>query len=352
MNVVILDAGNAIIKAKTATKEETFVHALRRLTETEYQDILTRSGRQGAPKDYIRVNGVPYVVGESAERHGTSDRRTGRTGASRYTADYYGVLCAAMLARLHDRSAEVALFCSHPPGDIAYRDELMYAAGGQDWEVEYTGKTLHFTVSYVNTFDEPLGGLMNVILATDGKRYERSDINGGRALVIDIGGHTTDWLAVNAGGSVDYSLNESTPLGILGVLRDFERSFKDSHKEVVKAATKLPEDRIRRGLRDRSVKLAGRDYPCEAEATEAMSVLINRILDTYQNVAGGGLDYDTVILTGGGAGVLYTDLAPALNHPRVILADKDPEAIHLANVRGGMKLWRLLEALGILDNDK
>ena len=42
MSVMILDAGNSIIKAKIARKEQgeiTFPHALRQLTETEYVNI-------------------------------------------------------------------------------------------------------------------------------------------------------------------------------------------------------------------------------------------------------------------------------------------------------------------------
>jgi hypothetical protein len=36
-----------------------------------------------------------------------------------------------------------------------------------------------------------------------------------------------------------------------------------------------------------------------------------------------------------------------LDHENVILAD-DLESIHLAYVRGGLKLWRLYEALQVL----
>ena len=36
MGVMILDAGNSIIKSKTATREAAFPHALKVLTETEY----------------------------------------------------------------------------------------------------------------------------------------------------------------------------------------------------------------------------------------------------------------------------------------------------------------------------
>jgi hypothetical protein len=64
-------------------------------------------------------------------------------------------------------------------------------------------------------------------------------------------------------------------------------------------------------------------------------------------MTGGGIMWDSVILTGGGSGLLYDRLLPILDHEQVIMAD-DFETIHLANVRGGMKLWRLCEAEGIV----
>ena len=74
---------------------------------------------------------------------------------------------------------------------------------------------------------------------------------------------------------------------------------------------------------------------------------LNRIGDTYQWITGEALSWDAIILTGGGSSLLYRRLLPILNHERVILAD-DLESIHLANVRGGLKLWRLYEALQVL----
>lgn len=89
MSVMVLDAGNSIIKAKIARREQgevAFPHALRSLTENEYSNILARTSVSGLSPDYVRVNGKPYVVGESAERHGLV---TQRTGTARYTQDYY-----------------------------------------------------------------------------------------------------------------------------------------------------------------------------------------------------------------------------------------------------------------------
>jgi len=48
-----------------------------------------------------------------------------------------------------------------------------------------------------------------------------------------------------------------------------------------------------------------------------------------------------------GSGLLYKRLLPIMKHEWVILAD-DLESIHLANVRGGLKFWRLYEALQVL----
>ena len=45
MSTMILDCGNSIIKGKTPTREVAFPHALKALTETEYEQILTRAGR-------------------------------------------------------------------------------------------------------------------------------------------------------------------------------------------------------------------------------------------------------------------------------------------------------------------
>jgi hypothetical protein len=346
MSVMILDAGNSIIKGKIARRERgeaSYPHALKALTEAEYEAILLRAGRVGPPPDYVRVNGQPYVVGESAERHGTL---THRTGAARYRKDYYGVFVAASLARLYERGGDVMIFGSHPPGDVAFRDDLMRAAIGE-WYVEIGGRERAFRVTYANTFDEPVGGLMNVVLADDGQHYKRTDINGGRALVIDIGGHTTDWLAVNPGGEVDYSLNESTPIGIQEVVKNFERSFRANNLEAVRDTPTLPPDRVRDAISTGVFIGGGRTYDCENEAREATSVLLNRIADTYQNVAGGALPWDTLILTGGGSAMLYDRLLPILEHECVILADR-AESIHLANVRGGLKLWRLYEALQLL----
>jgi len=346
MSVMVIDSGNSIIKAKISRRDRSeiaFPHAIRQLSESEYEKILSRVQINGNSQDYFRVNGKPYVVGESAERHGII---TQRTGTARYTKDYCGVLAAISLSKLYGRGREVAVFASHPPGDVKYRQDLMESVIGE-WEIETGLSKSHFRVTYANTFDEPVGGLMNVLLTEDGQHYQYPQISDGRSLVIDIGGFTTDFLAVNQGGQVDYVLARSVPLGIQSVISDFEESFRTNNLEIVKDTPVLPPDRVRIAVSTGIFMGGGREYPCQQDVDEATSMFLNRFADTYQRLAGGALSWDNIILTGGGSALLHNKLIPILKHNNILLADSK-ESLHLANVRGGLKLWRLYDALKVL----
>ena len=346
MSVMVIDTGNSIIKAKIARRDRSeiaFPHAFRRLSESEYEKILSRVQINGNSQDYFKVNGIPYVVGESAERHGLI---TQRTGTARYTTEYCGVLAAISLSKLYGRGREVAVFASHPPGDVKYREDLMKSIIG-DWEVESGQSKANFKVIYANTFDEPVGGLMNVLLTEDGQHYQFPQIGDGRSLVIDVGGFTTDFLAVNQGGEVDYALARSVPLGIQSIINDFEESFRANNLEIVKDTPVLPSERVRSAVSTGVFVGGGQDYPCQQDVDEATSVFLNRFADTYQRLAGGALSWDNIILTGGGSALLHHKLIPILKHNNIILADSK-ESLHMANVRGGLKLWRLYDALKVL----
>jgi hypothetical protein len=195
-------------------------------------------------------------VGESAERHGVLVQRS---GSARYTRDYYGILAVAALARLYERGREIAIFGSHAPGDVKYSEDLMKSVIGE-WTVEVGKRETGFRVIYANTFDEPVGGLMNVLLTEDGQHYQHANVGEGTSLVIDIGGFTTDWLAVKPGGVVDYGLARSIPIGIHQVISDFEESFRANHVELVKDIPVLPPARVRRAIATGVFEGGGKKY--------------------------------------------------------------------------------------------
>jgi hypothetical protein len=55
MSVMVLDAGNSIIKAKIARRENgeiAFPHAMKKLMDNEYEKITNRVGLQNQSMDY------------------------------------------------------------------------------------------------------------------------------------------------------------------------------------------------------------------------------------------------------------------------------------------------------------
>lgn len=342
-SILVLDCGNALIKAKRAGgQEDEFPHALKELQPAEWRDITARNAGR-IPVGYAVVNGVPYAYGTQAERYNPKKSH----GARRYEKGYYGVFCAIALGRLFSKSADVSLFGSHAPGDVEYREDLMRAALNT-WQVELGDKEMTFTIGYCNTFEEPAGGLFNVVLSDDGQHYRNSAINGGRALVIDVGGKTTDFLAVNPGGEVDYSLDWSAQLGILDVISGFEKAFRGNNRTLLKSLDVLPADRVRKAIATGIFSGAGVDHDCKVEVNEATAALISDIRTAYHDKAGGPVPWDSIILTGGGSAMLEGRLREMLHHNRVLLAE-DAAKIHLANVRGGLKLWKFYEAEGMLE---
>jgi hypothetical protein len=160
-----------------------------------------------------------------------------------------------------------------------------------EWVVETANGKANFKVHYANTFDEPVGGLMNVLLTEDDQHYQYPQIGNGRSLVIDIGGFTTDFLAVNQGGEVDYALARSVLLGIQAVIRDFEESFRANNLEIVKDTQVLPPDRVRKAISTGVFVGGGQKYSCDQDVDEATSLFLNRFADTYQRLAGGALSW-------------------------------------------------------------
>lgn len=336
MHLTGLDFGNSFVKARTAEGIEASIpHAIHQLTEAEYGNILTRSDGRPGP-DYVRVNGVPYVVGESAEMHGVISNRE---GAARYTRDYYGIMAATILARLYERSGDVHLIGMHAPGDIIYRGDLVKSAGGY-WNVDLNGHTFNFHIAKVTAFEEPTGGWAHVVLNDDGTKVLRSDVKEGHTLVLDIGGNTFDLQAIRPNGEVDLSLDISEKIGIIETVDQFSNSLRKMYAAEFKRTQTLRPERVRDALANGVFIGAGREYPCADIAAESTYTLVNRILDVYQRRAEGPSNWDSIILTGGGSAMLYNHLKDELGHNNIILAGEIEDA-HMANVRGSLKLVRV-----------
>ena len=339
-----LDFGNRLIKWRIPglDVEMDDFHAIHQLTDTEWRRATGRAGTP--PPGHIKVNGIPYVVGKAALRHGLPERPK---GAARYNELYYGVGVGYILAAGVGRTADrVTLFASHAPDDIEYANDLK-AAARRNWDIEYGGEQMHFTVQDVYTFDEPLGGFNNFVLTNDGKVRARNPIKNDTVLVMDIGGYTTDVVAVDEQGVIDVTSMRSFRTGIIDMMETFERDFRANNHLLFKRTGNIDVRRMERAFKTGTFRGGGHEIDCRAEANEASNLLLND-LDTIFDSSGGVMNYDSVVLTGGGSILMREKLEEAYGAMTFHQSEPDATAAHFSNVRGGHKLFTMLKKMKVL----
>lgn len=344
---IVLDAGAAIIKARAGSKMVAYDHALVQITEARFWDIHEQATqRREVDPNYCMVNGEYYAVAQAAERSTTKLQKI--TGAARYRKDYLGVFAAITMAQMDMRGGEKEMFVSFPPGLRNYRSKIHEAVLGE-WTVQPAGakNEVRHDVVYVNSFFEPHGGLMNLALTEEGHPSSRYALSDEQVLVVDVGGHTVDFLRVLANEVPDKDFAESVNMGVLQVYRDFERALVANHRDFFQNTRVIAPERIRDAIRDGKFKGGGTSLDCRLEATQATNALMNGIRSAIDEVVGGLTNYDAVVLTGGGAGALEHQLRATLDHARIVMASEVAD-IHMANVNGGWKLWKFMDDKGLL----
>lgn len=339
-----IDLGNGECKVQITQdgeKEFSFPSAIKRLSESEWKSATLTGKREG----YIGVNGIPYVVGDMALRHGIKERPR---GASRYTEHYFGVaLCFALVTGLKRSSSDVIVYASHAPRDVQYVPNIKAAAknGGALWNVEYMGNVFEYGINEVHTLDEPICGFNYAVLEDTGTPKKNNPIKNLTVVVMDIGSYTTDALAVDPGGRIDITTLTSKIIGISDVMKNFEEGLRANNKTAFQKTGDIHPRRLRQAFETGIFKGGGYELPCDAEAREASSLFLNEVDVMFESM-GGLTNYDGILGTGGGAKLLHGKLKEQYPNMPFYLAggDKDENA-HMWNVRGMRCTYNLIETV-------
>lgn len=343
MTDVVLDFGNAQVKWFNPRTNDYghFRHAISELSDSQWKKIC---GRGKPPEGYVKINGTGFAIGDVARRHIIREKPK---GASRYHATYYGVGLAYALSRAIDRSTRnVTLFASHAPRDILYAERLKAAARGK-WEVECTEGILSYTVNTVHTFDEPLGGFSHFTFTEKGVEKKRNPLSDLTSLVVDAGGHTVDVAAIDPGGEIDQQSLQSTVTGVNDMMSSFESELRANNTLLFQDAGDLDIRRVEKALLTGEYRFGKKSIDCQFEANAALNSLTNDVVQII-NQAGGVANFDYILLTGGGAALLYDALQNALPLAEFLLAEPNTELMMYANVFGGAKIGALLRNLGAI----
>lgn len=337
---IVFDFGNARGKvfSPRLNKWEDFRHAIARLTENEWR----QSCRLGKPpKGYLKVNGIPYAVGDAAVRHTIAERPK---GAARYNELYYGVgLAYAASELLQTSDNNMTLRATYPPGDVDYISRLIAAAKHQ-WTVECFYGTLNFDVRRVNVIDEPLGGLGHFMLNADGSDKRRNRLSNSTILVVDVGGHTVDTAAVDPGGEIDISSLHSTRRGVLGLVESFESELRANNTAMFQDTGDLDIRRVESAIMTGVYKFGKVKIDCRVEAAAAINALVYDI-NGIISAAGGIANYDDILVTGGGGALVFDTLRESAPRIEFHLAEPVRDLMKFANVFGAAKMFKMLKRL-------
>lgn len=343
MTDVVFDFGNALGKWHNPQSSQFgyFRHAIAELSEGDWSAIV---GRGKPPEGYVRINGQPLAIGDTARRHTIKDRPK---GASRYHAHYYGAgMAFALSEALRKSTRNVTLFASHAPRDIHYADRLKAAARGH-WEIE-TNSGLHkFTVSEVHTFDEPLGGYSHFVFTERGVEKKKNPLSESITLVVDCGGYTVDVVAIDPGGEIDLSTLHSTVTGVIDMTTRFERELRANNKIYFQDAGDLDARKVEAALLMGQYRFGKVVIDCVRESTAALNALTNDVVQII-NSAGGVANFDYFLLTGGGSVLLAESLRRVIPLANFLMAESNDEYMKYANVFGGAKIAALLRNLRVI----
>lgn len=356
---IVVDLGRSLLKGMIHGRKKTVVvipHALRMPGKEKFDDIQRRNVRGRSALvgnvdiDRFCFEGEYYVIGENAE---SSPIR--RSGGDMYKKDYYTPLMIAMLMRLLPNGHEnIRLTAAFPPGEIRHLDNLMACLGGKHTATRVDGSEVVYKVRQVLTYDEPVGGLRNFLLADDGKHYRTRQIDNRKALCWDIGGKISSLVPFRADGWVDYDKAKSVDLGIQDVMERVSYILLNTPEYADQftghRGSTLPFDEAMRSCLVSGYYFAGgKDLPALDAIADATENIRRGLRDVYIQSLGGPREYSYMIITGGGGGLLAQQLIEhVMIFPpeRIYLSHENPAEMHLANMFGGDKQLAVILAKG------
>ncbi len=354
--VICADIGNGLVKMGGWIRGRRSLvdgkHALVEIDEARYSRLTREHGDSKGHYEYIKWNNRYFVVGQAALVEGNVTPVQGR---NKYKRDYFGILFVSTLLKFYqgDVPEVINAFLGYPPNDMDFTPELIKSVVG-NWTVDSLGRKKTFRVAYATVFDEVVGGVMNVTLDDDGSPVKANKSSkgphrllwDGPTIAADLGYGTFDLVRLDKMGRPDYGNIRSRSLGIGDAIETFVNIFNKRHKKyLMDAENGVPLEKVYDCFYDpkHEFRLVGdKRLDCMDIYKQSTNKLINAVVNAYRDLSRGSISYNYCLLSGGGSGLLYDELCkevfPQFHEADAIYLAHDREFMHLANVRGSMRM--------------
>jgi hypothetical protein len=332
------DLGKGWVKVKSSTEERIY----RSVISAESESIFFDSPFDANGQFLIETDGKKYAVGDTVFTKGLvpihiEDR-------SRINTGFYRILFASALAAVIRQTSEVEAVVSLPPAAYWDKEQQKERLAGS-YEVRVptghgTPKTLTYTVPYNNirVIPEGMGALCEIALDETGRMTDKGDELFKRTVgVVDIGTGTVDLLKFERLVlSRDGTNSRNT-----GVAKTVLQRIK---QHASKNGIDLADHKLDSVLRERfyidgSVKGQRRQIDDEIEGWIAeQASAVDAFIRSEWN-GGNGVEY--IIVTGGGANLVYPYLRDTFGDDRTFVSEGNPQ---FSNCEGGYR-YGLLKQL-------
>lgn len=331
---VDIDVGNSIVKMKIhglLHNLTVFPHALKYLNPTQWkQKKQLPITSQVRNTRVIQVDGQAASIGALAETDGKLDRLTGE---AKFVRKYYGLMfVSGLLDLLPNGHDNLQLFAGYSPLDQNAIEQLQDALGGKHTVELLDGTSVTYVVRSVRTYAEPIGGFMNWLLAPGNE-----DVDRGRVLIVDIGGKISSLVTANTDAEIEEP--EGIDLGIQDIMADLQTLLKANHRDWFTGMKTLPEDRRKEALATGYYRGGGEFLNVQEDVFAAAGTLLTRV-EQYFSGLGGKRNFDYIIVTGGGGGLMSDQLDKIFQHPQTHLA-APLDLMHCANLFGAERMLKL-----------
>lgn len=337
----VIDAGNSDVKFVFEQIMGKFVHKVAMLMPHEYTDGMKRYGTENR-LDFIRIGDNSFAVGPTADNWEVQ----ARTGAPKYTPEYYGPLFAGAIGRAFNGKSDqingkvLSVVASHASRDYQFNQLLRQSIEG-DWDFEIGGDRYQFTVDEVHTYEEPFGSYARRAFEKKGNNWV-AKLQGMAVGVVDIGGGTCGVLAVGENGNVQYGMSDSGTQGMNNVIARMREILKHDFPERFGKAIDIPTDRIRQAIKTGNYVGGGRTLDVSRQTELVLAPLLNEVGNLYSSKLNGGEGIDVLILTGGGNEVVHQRVKTLLDHGHTLLSD-ELGILQYANVVGAGMFFDVLD---------
>ncbi len=324
MTTIGLDIGYGVVKAVTDQAAITFPSVMGHAREIKFQQDTIQ---QKYPGDQISDDGGDWFVGDLALAQipgGELLRLRGRTSNEKTMGNAFrlrlakvaiGKLFAGMTGR---DVVHVNIASGLPVDHMRDTDEFKESFIGQHLIQTDTCEIIA-NITNVIVMPQPYGSLYSQMLTPNGEInvYHTAMRTG----VVDVGTYTVD-LALDDDGEYVDAESGSVEGGVYTAQERISALLERDYRE------KMPYKIIERVLRDGIFTASGKPIDYSAEVEDALSPLRSATLGLMSAKWGRGTTVDVIYLTGGGAELVYEQVAEAYPQTKLV------QQAQTANARG------------------